>query len=92
MDCPCCQSRLEVDAENGRVIGQWKKTDKDSSDAMAEGLKKLQGDKQRREELLRKSQEELTKKKQQLEERFQKGLDQAKKEGPQKPSTPFDLD
>ncbi len=93
VDCPCCQTRLEVDAENGKVLNQWKKADKDShTDAMAEGLKKLHQDKQRRENLLRQSQEEMAKKKKNLEEQFQKGLDQAKKEGPQKPMNPFDLE
>ena len=91
--CPDCQNTLEVDAESGRVIGHWAKGFKDpTKDSFAEGLKKIQEQKEKRKSLLQTTQEELAKKKHQVQESFQEKLNQAKKEGPQKPQSPFDLD
>lgn len=89
--CPCCDAALEVDLEAAQAVPQGKGPDP-NRDILTEGLKKIQAEKEKRKTLLETTQEELAKKKRKMQESFQEKLDQAKKEGPQKPPSPFDLD
>ncbi len=94
IDCPHCKGMMEVDLETGQVINQWSHEEKSKSgeDRMSSALKKIEENKKKRASLFDKTKGELEGQKKKLEESFRDQIEKAKKEGPVKPFSPFDLD
>ena len=85
---------MEVNLETGKVVNKWSHAEKELSgeDRMSAALKKIDQDKKKRSSLFDKTKEEIEGQKRKLEETFQEQIEKAKKEGPAKPFSPFDLD
>jgi hypothetical protein len=94
VDCPFCRGMMEIDLESGTVINKWSHQERDQSgaDKMSSALKKIEEGKKKRASLFDKTKDELEGQKKKLEETFRQQVEKAKKEGPKKPTTPFDFD
>ena len=94
VDCPLCSGLLEVDLESGKVVGKWApgEKEKSGSDKMASALKKLQEDKNRRNDLFSIKKVEIEGQKKKLADDFAKEVERVKKKGVEKPFRPQYLD
>ena len=87
--CPCCETKLQVDAKTGEVIWQEKKTKEFGS--LADMVKGLDSQRKEKETLFKKQNEIQKDRKRLLDEKFkeaQKHVDRTSN----KPLRDFDLD
>ena len=91
--CPFCSGTMEVKSEDGKIVDKWEPGDKgEQGDKMSSALKKLEDAKARRKDLFSITKGEIEGKKAKLAGEFAKEIEEAKKKGPEKPISPFDLD
>ena len=87
--CPCCETKLQVDAKTGEVIWQEKKT-KDFG-SLSDMVRGLNTHKQQQESLFKKQNEIQKDRKRLLDEKFKAAKKNADKDK-SKPLRDFDLD
>ncbi|MFH1378766.1 MAG: hypothetical protein ABII23_00685 [bacterium] len=75
--CPYCRHEIEVDLDSKKID----KIAQSSGDSLADGLKKIAGDKQRRKDLLSQMQKNLSTKKKESDDLFKKGINDIKEKG-----------
>jgi len=92
--CPCCEAKLQIDAELKVVISHQEHVKPPSIQDMAEAVQRLRGEEARRGEVFSKSVEQHKSHQKVLERKFDELLKQAK-ESPDSappPKRPFDFD
>lgn len=88
--CPCCESKLAVDAQTGSLISHEEKTKPLASfDEMVKGLDKQ---KQVREQIFAQELNSMKDRDRILEEKFQEAMKRAEKEKDKPYLNPLDLD
>ncbi|CAN5685809.1 hypothetical protein BH20ACI3_BH20ACI3_08140 [soil metagenome] len=88
--CPCCESKLMVDAQTGALISHEEKTRPLASfDEMVKGLDKQ---KQVREQIFAQELNSMKDRDRILEEKFQEAMKRAEKEKDKPYLNPLDLD
>lgn len=88
--CPCCESKLTVDAKTGALISHEEKTKPLASfDEMVKGLDKQ---KQVREQIFAQELNSMKDRDRILEEKFQEAMKRAEKEKDKPYLNPLDLD
>ncbi len=88
--CPCCESKLMVDAQTGALISHEEKTKPLASfDEMVKGLDKQ---KQVREQIFAQELSSMKDRDRILEEKFQEAMKRAQKEKDKPYLNPLDLD
>lgn len=88
--CPCCESKLMVDAQTGALISHEEKTKPLASfDEMVKGLDKQ---KQVREQIFAQELNSMKDRDRLLEEKFQEAMKRAEKERDKPYINPLDLD
>ncbi len=88
--CPCCESKLTVDAQTGSLIAHEEKTRPLASfDEMVKGLDKQ---KQVREQIFAQELSSMKDRDRILEEKFQEAMKRAEKEKDKPYLNPLDLD
>jgi len=94
VNCPFCESLLEVDVASGKVVEKWVNSKKnESEDKMSSALKKLEEAKKRRQDLFQLKKEELKGQKEKTAKDFEKEVQRVKDEGvDERPLRPLDLD
>jgi hypothetical protein len=94
VDCPHCQSRLEVIAETGKVTQSWKKENlTKSKDFIKEALKRQEKEKSRLDKYFEGAGGEIKKRKKELSKQFEKEKNRIHKEKDyDKPEDPFRWD
>jgi hypothetical protein len=88
--CPCCSTRLVVDAASGEILAEERVT-QDHAQTFERALTDVHSGSKRREEAFSKAFERT----QRLDDLLNKKFEEAKKKAadtPQKPRSPFDLD
>jgi predicted nuclease with TOPRIM domain len=91
--CPCCEAKLQIDAELQAVISYEEHKKPPAIEDIGEAVQKLKGEEARRDEVFQKSFEQHKGHQKVLERKFDELLKQAK-ENPDasKPKRPFDFD
>jgi len=87
--CPCCETKLQVDAKTGEVIWQEKKAKEFGN--LSDMVKGLNAQKQEQETLFKKQNEIQKDRKRLLDEKFKEAKKNADKDK-SKPLRDFDLD
>jgi hypothetical protein len=87
--CPCCETKLQVDAKTGEVIWQEKKAKEFGN--LSDMVKGLNAQKQEQESLFKKQNEIQKDRKRLLDEKFKEAKKNADKDK-SKPLRDFDLD
>lgn len=87
--CPCCETKLQIDAKTGEVIWQEKKAKEFGS--LSDMVKGLNAQKQEQESLFKKQNEIQKDRKRLLDEKFKEAKKNADKDK-SKPLRDFDLD
>jgi hypothetical protein len=88
--CPCCATKLVVDAASGEVLAE-ERPRQDHAATFEKALTDVQGGSKRREDAFSKAFERTQK----LDDLLNKKFEEAKKkaaDSPSKPRSPFDLD
>lgn len=85
IECPCCGAALKVDAALKAVLSFLEKPAPKTIEDIQEGLSRLKGAEQKREEAFRKSFEQMKSSKDVLAAKFDELLRKAKEEDPSKP-------
>lgn len=93
VDCPCCQARIEVDRESGKVARHWTKRERPKGDPLKHAVAKLKADEERLGSYFANAAKELAAKKKQALEKFEAERQRILREGDtSRPPGPFDLD
>ena len=92
LECPCCGTRLKIDASLGKVIWHGQPPRKTEAPDIDRSAQLLEKEKARREAMFRKSAEEEKSKTQLLEKKFEEALKRSKDEPLVRPSRDIDLD
>jgi hypothetical protein len=97
VDCPCCNTKLEVLRENGKVINQWKKKPAEKLppgvDPIQAALLKMKAEKERLAKTLENVGEVVERQRKEALEKFEKEKERIIREGDNTPPPrPFDLD
>ena len=87
--CPCCETKLQIDAKTGEVIWQEKKAKEFGN--LSDMVKGLNAQKQEQESLFKKQNEIQKDRKRLLDEKFKEAKKNADKDK-SKPLRDFDLD
>jgi predicted amidophosphoribosyltransferase len=90
--CPCCGTRLTLDAELGKVIAHEAPAKHAKAPDLARATDLLEKEKARREALFQQSTDEEKVKSQVLERKFEESLQKAKHEPVTRPTRDIDLD
>lgn len=90
--CPCCQSRLVIDLNLGRVISHHEPERGGSKPELSDAQRILAEEAARRESIFQQSVDAEKNRGDALARRFEEALRQAHKEPVSKPTRDFDLD
>jgi hypothetical protein len=90
--CPCCQSRLTVDAQLAAVLSHVPPPKRAPDVDISDSARILAEQAQRREDKFRESWEAESKKEDVLARKFEEALKKAKQEPVEKPLRDFDLE
>jgi hypothetical protein len=89
--CPCCQTRLTIDASLGAVVGHQAPPPKRTTESLGTAFDSLLKQSAERETRFQKQMEAERQKGKLLDRKFQEGLKRAK-DSPDPPPRPFDHD
>ncbi|HKS76327.1 MAG TPA: hypothetical protein VJQ82_24145 [Terriglobales bacterium] len=92
LECPCCGTRLKIDASLGKVIWHGQPPKKTEVPDIDHSTQLLEKEKARREAIFQKSAEDQKSKAQLLEKKFEEAIKRSKDEPIVRPSREFDLD
>ncbi len=92
LECPCCGTRLKIDASLGKVIWHGQPPKKAEVPDIDHSTQLLEKEKARREAIFQKSAEDQKSKGQLLEKKFEEAIKRSKDEPIVRPSREFDLD
>ncbi len=92
--CSHCEAMMEIDSETGDILKKWAPKDKSKGgDTMEDALRNLKEGKKWRENLLKRTKDEIEGQKKKIEDAFRKEVDRVKREGiKDAPQNPFDRD
>ncbi len=89
--CPCCETRLVVDAKTGDILSEERPKPKPTK-SFEQAVTDVESGSQRREELFAKAFDQTKRLEDLLDKKFQEAREKAKRDKSKKPRTPFDLD
>lgn len=89
--CPCCSTRLRVDATSGEVLSE-ERPKADHAKNFDDAMNKVRGGAAKREEAFAKAFDRTQKLDDLLEKKFEEARKKAEKDPSKKPRTPFDMD
>jgi hypothetical protein len=90
LTCPCCQTKLVVDAETSEILSE-ERPKQDMKKTFEDAVEKVEGGAQRREEAFSKAFDKTKKLDDLLSKKFEEAAKKAKKDK-SKPVNPFDFD